>query len=282
MIKDFDIFDRFDLFGGGAGSGRRTRYFTDLTAASLHHYTIPSASPDRIVMDVYSPTGITTGLPTGAPVPTAAKLDTLDFVYAGSLTEIGKNGASYFDGFIANVKLYSSGTLIRQYDIKETWLNDLVLYDNVNDQHGLAVNITSADAEKYSFDNVDQAWLGGELVVNGGFDADSDWSKGAGWTIGGGLATCDGTQAGNSDLQQDAGLLDGLRYRTAYSITSYVAGNSRIIAGNIGGAGANHNEVGVYTEDVTCDVGPTLKNRADANFIGSIDNISVKRLIELA
>ena len=31
--------------------------------------------------------------------------------------------------------------------------------------------------------------LGSELVTNGGFDTDSDWIKGAGWTIAGGVAT---------------------------------------------------------------------------------------------
>jgi hypothetical protein len=32
-----------------------------------------------------------------------------------------------------------------------------------------------------------------ELVVNGGFDADTDWTKGTGWSIAGGVATQDGS-----------------------------------------------------------------------------------------
>jgi len=43
---------------------------------------------------------------------------------------------------------------------------------------------------------------GAELVTNGGFDTDSDWAKGSGWSITGGQAVCDGTQVSNSQLAQ--------------------------------------------------------------------------------
>jgi len=41
-----------------------------------------------------------------------------------------------------------------------------------------------------------------ELVTNGTFDTDTDWTKQTGWTIVGGVASCDGTQAGASYLFQ--------------------------------------------------------------------------------
>ena len=47
--------------------------------------------------------------------------------------------------------------------------------------------------------------LGSELVTNGGFDTDSDWIKGTGWTISGGTANCDGTQTGNTLIYQNIG-----------------------------------------------------------------------------
>ena len=34
---------------------------------------------------------------------------------------------------------------------------------------------------------------GAELVTNGDFATDSDWTKGTGWTISGGIANCDGS-----------------------------------------------------------------------------------------
>ena len=172
---------------------------------------------DRIVMDVYSSAGSATGLPTGATAPTANKLDTLDFVYSGSISELGKNGASYFDGIIANVKMYNSGTLVRHYKINETWSNDLVLNDvSGNAQHGTAVNITSADAELYTFNAQDNAWLGGELVTNGGFDADTDWTKDAGWTISGGLANLAGNGTPEA-LRQNGVMTVGLKYSYGFN-----------------------------------------------------------------
>ena len=47
---------------------------------------------------------------------------------------------------------------------------------------------------------------GSELVTNGGFDTDSDWTKGTGWTIGvGGKQIGDGSQTGNTLLYQNVG-----------------------------------------------------------------------------
>jgi len=44
---------------------------------------------------------------------------------------------------------------------------------------------------------------GAELVTNGRFDTDSDWTKGTGWTISGGQASLDGTQVSFSGLAQN-------------------------------------------------------------------------------
>jgi len=336
MIKDFDIFDRFDLFGGGAGSGKRTRYFTELTAAGSQHYTIPTVTltGDFEVEVEFSTTTTTNQILMGdshaasyyfnfdvskftvwiagiqhnylhtAYTPHDGKLHKikyklvgtslelfLDDISLGSLTVVPYTGSNsfvignsnannaYFNGIISNVKITDAGTLVRQYDIKETWLNDLVLYDNVNDQHGLAVNITSADAEKYSFDSVDQAWLGGELGVNGGFDADTDWTKGTGWTISGGTASSDGTQVGDSDLSDASIVVSGFVYRHRFSIESVSAGGVTPVLGTQ--LGTQRTAVGSYSENITANA-TSLINRADLNFVGDIDDVSVKRFIELA
>ena len=43
---------------------------------------------------------------------------------------------------------------------------------------------------------------GAELVTNGDFATDTDWSKGTGWTISGGTANCDGSQTSGTQLTQ--------------------------------------------------------------------------------
>lgn len=66
---------------------------------------------------------------------------------------------SHLDGIISNVKITDAGTLVRWYEIKETWANDLVLKDvSGNAQHGAAVNVTAADSERYTFNKQDNAW----------------------------------------------------------------------------------------------------------------------------
>lgn len=64
------------------------------------------------------------------------------------------------DGIAANVKMYDeSGILERYYKINENWAASTSLLDHSgNAQHGTAVNITSADAEKYCFNRNDNQW----------------------------------------------------------------------------------------------------------------------------
>jgi hypothetical protein len=60
-------------------------------------------------------------------------------------------------------------------------------------------------------------------VTNGTFDADSDWMKGAGWSIGSGVAARDGT-AGNSDLTQDFIITNGKWYQMTWDLVSHNSG----------------------------------------------------------
>ena len=60
---------------------------------------------------------------------------------------------------------------------------------------------------------------GSELVTNGGFDTDSDWNKGTGWTISGGQASLDGTQTSYSALEQTGVMSEGV-YVLSFDVTS--------------------------------------------------------------
>ena len=51
-----------------------------------------------------------------------------------------------------------------------------------------------------------------EIVVNGGFDADINWGKGPGWSIGDGVVSIDGTQTSNSNLTQTLSPVFGQTY----------------------------------------------------------------------
>ena len=126
--------------------------------------------------------------------------------------------------------------------------------------------------------------LGDELVVNGSFDTDSNWTKGTGWTISGGKANCDGTQTGNSGLTQQGGILGAtlnLVVGVTYEINLDVIVSQGAITYIEVGGDYNNNDIttsGNYTLRFT----PTSTNNrftiaANSDFIGSVDNASIKQ-----
>lgn len=113
------------------------------------------------------------------------------------------------------------------------------------------------------------------LTTNGTFAADTDWTKGTGWTIAAGVATCSGAQTGNSDLKQNQALTAGVVYTLTYTIANHTAG---ILTPLLGGtAGTPRSADGTYTETIICGSGadPKLVLRGDLDFAGNIDNVSV-------
>lgn len=77
------------------------------------YYLLENAiNVDRIVMDVCPVTGGSTGLPTGAPALNNGEYVTIDFAYTGTLQEIGKNGTSYFNGYIRNLYLWYQNQVV--------------------------------------------------------------------------------------------------------------------------------------------------------------------------
>lgn len=115
--------------------------------------------------------------------------------------------------------------------------------------------------------------LSGNLVQNGNFATDSDWNLGTGWSISDGTANCDGSQTGNSELYQLNVFTVGKLYRLTFDLLDYSAGNIRIRCGTNTDVFRFAN--GTYTVELIAQGDAVLRLQADANFIGSIDNISV-------
>ena len=119
-----------------------------------------------------------------------------------------------------------------------------------------------------------------DRIVNGAFAADTDWTKGTGWTIAAGVATCSGAQVGDSDLTQvGATLLEALVQNQAYEVTftvsGYVAGNVTPVVGD--NEGTDRAADGTFTEIVIAGAGADIDIRGDLNFDGNVDAVSVRR-----
>ncbi len=121
---------------------------------------------------------------------------------------------------------------------------------------------------------------GSEEVTNGDFATDSDWTKGTGWSISGGKANCDGSQTSTSSLYQNAGLTIGAKYKVIVTISNYSVGNIRILmGGSTFGEWVNGN--GEKTFILVQSFDQRIYVQADANFSGSIDNVSVKEITNI-
>ena len=114
---------------------------------------------------------------------------------------------------------------------------------------------------------------GSDQVTNGGFDSDSDWSKGDGWSIAAGLASSDASQSADSYLSQVAtGLVIGELYLVKYTVTNNTLGN---IVAHIGGtAGTVYPIDGSFTELIIAGASGSIDLMCNATFDGDVDNFS--------
>ena len=114
------------------------------------------------------------------------------------------------------------------------------------------------------------------LITNGTFDTDSDWTKGTGWSISGGTANCIGG-AGSLNLTQVA-LEIGKRYTVTYTVSNYSTGTIHPIMGGWT-HGTYQSSNGTYTEVISnnhASANTTFYMQGKSGFVGSIDNVSVK------
>lgn len=122
------------------------------------------------------------------------------------------------------------------------------------------------------------AALGSELVTNGAMATDTGWTKGTGWTIAGGVADSDASQAGDSDLEQTiSGLVPGYTYTVAFTVANRTAGTVKAVLG--GTAGTTRSTDATFTENIIAGSDGTIKIRADLDFDGTVDDVSVKTAV---
>jgi hypothetical protein len=124
--------------------------------------------------------------------------------------------------------------------------------------------------------------LSSELVTNGDFATDSNWNKGSGWSISGGEASCDGSQSSTSNLTQinvfdtpPQSVTDNYKLNFDLVVTS---GSITVSSGNLS---QSYTSSGSYVLYGSPQVGSgNLNFTANSTFIGSIDNVSVKEVID--
>jgi len=121
---------------------------------------------------------------------------------------------------------------------------------------------------------------GPELIVNGDFITDSDWSKGVGWSINtvDNRAELDGTNTGSSLLQQSGILTVGVLYEVSFTVTGYVSGSFYARLG-FSGSGTPRSANGTFVQQITCSGNANFDILALASSEFFITNISVKEVL---
>lgn len=111
-------------------------------------------------------------------------------------------------------------------------------------------------------------------VTNGTFDSDTVWTKGAGWTIGSGLATATGGISTSISQTASIALKRGRTYVVDYDI-SVSAGTLTASVGGV--SGTAHSASGHYTDIIKAGESQVIAFTG-AGFTGALDSITVTPL----
>ncbi|BAQ85334.1 hypothetical protein [uncultured Mediterranean phage uvMED] len=134
--------------------------------------------------------------------------------------------------------------------------------------------------------DVNEPVLGVDQVTNGTFDSDANWTKGTGWSIGSGVASCDGTQTGSTALVQQGTIsganLDfevGKTYKITFDVTTTAGAISFV---EIGGT-TNQTDVPATASTATryltaSSTNDRLRISGNSTFEGTVDNVVVKEV----
>lgn len=134
----------------------------------------------------------------------------------------------------------------------------------------------AADADLYLNIRIDDnAAHMPDAVTNGAFGTDTDWTKGTGWTIAAGVADSDGSQEAASVLSQDISAVEGVTYSVTFTLTR----SAGTLTPSLGGtAGTPRSSADTFVEDIVAGADGLIAFSADADFVGTIDNVIVTPL----
>ena len=123
------------------------------------------------------------------------------------------------------------------------------------------------------------SYFGPELVTNGDFATDSDWTLKPGSNISGGSLNFDGTQTSTRNINQSITSLDLTKiYKVTFTISNYTAGRVKVKISN-SASGKNKTANGTYVQYLSGMTSTTLSITASNGFAGSIDNVSVVEVL---
>ena len=114
-----------------------------------------------------------------------------------------------------------------------------------------------------------------DVVVNGGFDSATIWSKDADVTISGGLAVWTSALSGTA-LSQNGIVKVGVSYEVVFTMSGYSNGAVHATVGGV--AGTSRSADGTYTEILQAGVSSKFNLTSTGTGTFNVDNIEAKRI----
>ena len=118
--------------------------------------------------------------------------------------------------------------------------------------------------------------LGAELLTNGNFTTNSAWTWGTGWTWDNVNYEADHATGSTSGLSQNISIIAGATYQIVFTLKYVASGSVTFYVGSR--AGTTRNSPGTYTELIVAANTSIPIFVPTADFEGSIDNVSLKRV----
>ena len=269
-----DVGDRTKLFG--AAHYRMTKALSDKGGSPVIVWYGQEASRGQAVAD-YTNGGVGTGYQTQWDSLVAnlrAEIADAPIVFCQLAADDTEADS------IANAV---AGEAQRQFELTDDDAIMVVTHDlernaSTDDIH-LSENGQEALGERISLAIRDHvlSGLGPELVANGQFNADKNYTLTSGWSISGGALVGSGVTVGN-EISQNIGAEDGATYLCTFTVEDYTGGGVSVGLPGINGAVRSAN--GTYTEQlVSAGVGNVRISRRTSDFTGKVTNLSVRKVL---
>ena len=148
--------------------------------------------------------------------------------------------------------------------------------DNLLDKASILLTPTAYDNGRMLSVKPNENLYGSELVTNGDFATDSNWTKGTGWSIVNGKASRT-SQSGSTACDQNISITANKTYKIVYDLTITSGSFFVRLAGTTNVSGTSRTTSGTYTDYLTAATGNDKIRLVGENgsFVGSIDNVSV-------
>ena len=138
--------------------------------------------------------------------------------------------------------------------------------------------VTASDATALTL-RADLDFVGDVDDISVALVGDAGWTQGTGWLISGGNASSDGSQSADADLENIGNApVAGSKYEVVYTVSNYSAGNVTAVLGTQEATDRSSNAT--FTETIVATDTTILKIRADLDFIGDIDDVTMKLITD--